>query len=92
MSKAVSDPPAQPHSPAPKRGFAEVQAIKKILPPSVFDSVRHDDLSSLRLRPALRAQLAWLADEAGMTVRDFVLDALKAKGLKVRRGDLTKRK
>jgi hypothetical protein len=43
---------------------------------------------SLSLRKALRKQLARLADEADMTMRAFVLDALKAKGLDVRSDDL----
>jgi hypothetical protein len=37
---------------------------------------------------SLRKQLARLADEADMTTRAFVLDALKAKGLDVRPDDL----
>jgi hypothetical protein len=43
---------------------------------------------SLSLRKSLRKQLARLADEADMTMRAFVLDALKAKGLDVRPDDL----
>ena len=43
---------------------------------------------SLSLRKSLRKQLAWLADEGDMTMRAFVLDALKAKGLDVRPDDL----
>lgn len=43
---------------------------------------------SLSLRKGLRKQLARLADEADMTMRAFVLDALKAKGLDVRPEDL----
>jgi hypothetical protein len=43
---------------------------------------------SLSLRKGLRKQLARLADEADMTMRAFVLDALKAKGLDVRPDDL----
>jgi hypothetical protein len=43
---------------------------------------------SLSLRKGLRKQLARLADEADMTMRAFVLDALKAKGLEVRPDDL----
>ena len=43
---------------------------------------------SLSLRKGLRKQLARLADEADMTMRAFVLDALKAKGLDVRDDDL----
>ncbi len=43
---------------------------------------------SLSLRRGLRKQLARLADDADMTMRAFVLDALKAKGLDVRADDL----
>jgi hypothetical protein len=43
---------------------------------------------SLSLRKGLRKQLARLADEADMTMRAFVLDALQAKGLDVRPDDL----
>ena len=43
---------------------------------------------SLSLRKSLRKQLARLADEADMTMRAFVLDALKAKGLDVQPYDL----
>ena len=37
---------------------------------------------------SLRKQLARLADDADMTMRAFVLEALKAKGLDVRPDDL----
>ena len=43
---------------------------------------------SLSLRKELRKQLARLADEADMTMRAFVLNALKDKGLSVRADDL----
>ena len=43
---------------------------------------------SLSLRKGLRKQLARLADEADMTMRAFVLESLKAKGLDVRPDDL----
>jgi hypothetical protein len=75
----------------PKRGLAEIRAMKKIIPPSVYEG-EPDPFNSLGLRKGLRSQIVGLADEAGMTVRDFVLDALKAKGLKVRRSDRTPRK
>jgi len=44
---------------------------------------------SLSLRKELRKQLSRLADDADMTMRAFVLNALKAKGLAVRDDDLT---
>lgn len=43
---------------------------------------------SLSLRKELRKQLSRLADDADMTMRAFVLNALKAKGLAVRDDDL----
>lgn len=43
---------------------------------------------SLSLRKELRRQLARLAGEADMTMRAFVLNALKANGLAVRADDL----
>jgi hypothetical protein len=43
---------------------------------------------SLSLRKGLRKQLARLADDADMTMRAFVLEALKDKGLDVRPDDL----
>jgi hypothetical protein len=43
---------------------------------------------SLSLRKDLRKQLARLADDADMTMRAFVLNALKDKGLDVRADDL----
>jgi len=39
---------------------------------------------SLSLRKGLRKQLSRLADDADMTMRAFVLNALKEKGLNVR--------
>jgi hypothetical protein len=43
---------------------------------------------SLSMRKELRKQLARLASEADMTMRAFVLNALKEKGLAVRDEDL----
>jgi hypothetical protein len=43
---------------------------------------------SLSMRKELRKQLARLASEADMTMRAFVLHALKEKGLSVRDDDL----
>jgi hypothetical protein len=43
---------------------------------------------SLSLRKTLRKQLSRLADDADMTMRAFVLNALKDKGLSVRDEDL----
>ncbi len=43
---------------------------------------------SLSLRKGLRKQLSRMADDADMTMRAFVLNALKEKGLNVREDDL----
>ena len=43
---------------------------------------------SLSMRKGLRKQLARLASDADMTMRAFVLNALKEKGLSVRDDDL----
>jgi hypothetical protein len=43
---------------------------------------------SLSMRKDLRKQLARLASDADMTMRAFVLNALKEKGLSVREDDL----
>jgi hypothetical protein len=43
---------------------------------------------SLSMRKELRKQLARLASDADMTMRAFVLNALKEKGLSVREDDL----
>jgi DNA invertase Pin-like site-specific DNA recombinase len=43
---------------------------------------------SLSLRKGLRKQLARLADDADMTMRAFVLDALKDRGVKLHLLDL----
>ena len=47
---------------------------------------------SLGLRKELRKQLARMADDADMTMRAFVLNALKEKGLHVRDDDLLDRR
>ena len=43
---------------------------------------------SFSLRKSLRKELARLADDSDMTMRAFILDALKEKGLNVRTDDL----
>lgn len=69
---AVSDPPA----------------LKVVAPPKAKVEAEPVTQFSLSLRKDLRKQLARLADEADMTMRAFVLNALKAKGLAVRDDDL----
>jgi hypothetical protein len=45
----------------PKRGLAEVQAMKKNIPPSVYEG-EPDLLNSLGLRKGLRSQILGLAE------------------------------
>lgn len=61
----------------------------KVVPPSV-PVAKADTLTqfSFGLRKELRKQLSRLADDADMTMRAFVLNALKAKGLAVTDDDL----
>ena len=47
---------------------------------------------SLSLRKSLRKELVMLANEKDMTMRAFVLDALKAKGLNATDDDLIDRR
>ena len=64
--------------------------LPSLRPPGRRAGQRQDEVMqfSLSLRKELRRQLARLADEADMTMRAFVLNALKAKGLDVRPDDL----
>lgn len=43
---------------------------------------------SFSLRKSLRKELARMADDADMTMRSYILNALKEKGLNVREDDL----
>ena len=67
--------------PTQRRAIAEV-------PPKPVAPAEEVIQFSLSLRKGLRKQLARLADDADMTMRAFVLEALKAKGLDVRPDDL----
>ncbi len=69
--------------PTQRPGFSEPLALRVVAAPG--EEVIQFSLS---LRKSLRKQLARLADEADMTMRAFVLDALKAKGLDVQPDDL----
>ncbi len=68
--------------PTQRAATAESPALKIVAPAEEVIQF------SLSLRKGLRKQLARLADDADMTMRAFVLDALKAKGLDVRPDDL----
>ena len=67
-----------------QRPAASEPPTLRVVAPSAEEVIQF----SLSLQKGLRKQLARLADEADMTMRAFVLDALKAKGLDVRPEDL----
>ncbi len=74
-----------------QRPAAEPQALKVVpVPPTPRPKGQGEEITqfSLSLRKDLRKQLARLADDADMTMRAFVLNALKDKGLDVRADDL----
>jgi len=81
-------PPASPLPAAPVEppNLKVVQAPK----PKPETAGQGEEITqfSLSLRKSLRKQLARLADDADMTMRAFVLNALKAKGLDVLEDDL----
>jgi hypothetical protein len=58
--------------------------LKAVQAPSQEDQIQF----SLSMRKHLRKELARLAAEVDMTMRAFVLNALKDKGLSVREDDL----
>lgn len=74
---------------APATAASEPPALKVVAPPKPEAAEDEKVMQfSLSLRKGLRKQLARLADDADMTMRAFVLNALKAKGLAVRDDDL----
>jgi len=78
IAHAVSNPPTAEPPP------------RSVVPLRPKPTAKHEDTIqfSLSLRKSLRKQLASLAADADMTMRAFVLNALKAKGLSVRDDDL----
>ena len=77
--------------PAPVPLLSELPALKVVSAPKAKAKTAEPEpvtQFSLSLRRDLRKQLARLADDADMTMRAFVLNALKAKGLAVRDDDL----
>jgi hypothetical protein len=71
--------------------LAQTMPTQRLAIPALKVVVPAEEITqfSLSLRKGLRKQLARLANEADMTMRAFVLDALRAKGLDVRADDLT---
>ena len=76
--------------PAPAQAAPEAPALKVVPKPKSEPAGEGEEITqfSLSLRKGLRKQLSRLADDADMTMRAFVLKALKAQGLDVRPDDL----
>jgi len=85
LSALASMMPTQRSAAAPSTAV-ETPALQRAPAPAPKDETLTQ--FSLSLRKDLRKQLSRLADDADMTMRAFVLDALKAKGLDVRDDDL----
>ena len=56
------------------------------------ESLERERQFSLKMRESLHRELARLAFEAGMTMRGFIMRALREKGLKVSARDLVDRR
>jgi hypothetical protein len=84
LSALAATMPTQRPAPA----APEAPALKVVSSPKPAEAGEEITQFSLSLRKGLRKQLARLADDADMTMRAFVLNALKEKGLDVRPDDL----
>ena len=85
LAKLADNMPSQHVAPkvdSPKREAR--RARKKVVEQPAEPTIQF----SFGLRRSLRKQLVSLANDADMTMRAFVLDALKSKGLRVTDGDL----
>jgi len=77
--------------PTQKPALAVAAAPQLVTPRAPMSPKAQEEASiqfSLSMRKDLRKQLARLASDADMTMRAFVLNALKEKGLSVRDEDL----
>ncbi len=91
LSALASMMPTQRSTPsAPALVAPGSPALKVVPPPKPQAEGEGEEITqfSLSLRKGLRKQLSHLAGDADMTMRAFVLNALKAKGLDVRDEDL----
>ena len=91
LSALASMMPTQRATPsAPALVAPGSPALKVVPPPRPQAEGEGEEITqfSLSLRKGLRKQLSRLAGDADMTMRAFVLNALKAKGLDVRDEDL----
>jgi hypothetical protein len=84
---AAAMPTQRPVAPAPVAAPPPPQPQLKVVPPPSREEEGAIQFS-LSMRKELRKELARLASDADMTMRAFVLNALKEKGLSVREDDL----
>ena len=80
-------PTQRPAAPAAVAESAALEVVPSAKPKPELGTEENTQFS-LSLRKGLRKQLSRLADDADMTMRAFVLNALEAKGLDVRPEDL----
>jgi hypothetical protein len=90
LSALASMMPTQRPVTAPSPPAAPVTAEQPTRKAVAAPKLENEDITqfSLSLRKSLRKQLASLAASSDMTMRAFVLNALKEKGLAVRDDDL----
>jgi hypothetical protein len=81
-------PTQRPASPPVEAAPPPIPQPRVKAPPAPAPAAEEVIQFSLSLRKSLRKQLARLADDQDMTMRAFVLNALKDKGLDVRPEDL----
>jgi len=76
--------------PAPAPTVSDLPALKVVSAPMATSAGKGEAITqfSLSLRKGLRNQLSHLARDVDMTMRAFVLNALKEKGLDVQPEDL----
>jgi hypothetical protein len=93
----VTPSPVSPPTPAPSEDPAPLNVQSEPVPvaatkdkptPESVQPAEPQAQFSFSLRKSLRKELSRLAADADMTMRAFVLEALKAKGLKVQPDDL----
>jgi hypothetical protein len=84
---AAAMPTQRPVAPAPVAAPPPPQPELKVVPTPSREEEGAIQFS-LSMRKELRKELARLASDADMTMRAFVLNALKEKGLSVREDDL----
>ncbi|MGP7984279.1 hypothetical protein [Rhodoblastus sp.] len=90
LSALAAMMPTQRAAVAPIAAEPAPAPLKVVAKPAAAPKAKDEPLTqfSLSLRKDLRKQLSRLAGDADMTMRAFVLNALKEKGLSVRDDDI----